>query len=658
MHAQISADQYGQNTPTKRASHSGIWVDIKRLRGSLNNAEGDGTHICLVALKSKAAPGAPHGFCNTILKLHKSKATLQTGSQSWLTTRGAEHLAKEHPIDSVIGAKFARDARQRQEDLTEKQMSFGMPNGEGAVVGTDNNKFMLTRKEKALSSQAQWYVYSTMHISKSEFESAYFRRMLAAGEEPDNAHVITERNLKQYVQAEFGVFKHFLKFMLWKKHDDAMGNRFAQGLHDGGTLVSKKKYQALALQFIAPEWKKNLVVTIGLKKSSKNADADIAHLWKETMDERCGGLKFDDIMGRMRSDRAAKGVAGVLEFEEEEVCEMHDTEKLGRSATGGLVRTRNKVAINPFSAGVDLVQRAHKLGAYFGYSTRLENLAIVGKTVGNVPDIRIQTDYNTTRIAAVHGLLHSELRLNRGLRAYELKFNPGWAFKADDWQAIAEFEGVLNCTKVTSTLAQREKGFNGAFTPLIKNLALTKLRAEEMNVIDMPNVTISPHVPRVAIKVENLTEMGQTARVRAILEGERRWCGNETEELTGASVNMGKNELLCTLLDKRTLGCHHITGAQRAEAYKIFVEEYVKFDLQASKYAQEEVQKSIDKRAELAAAAAAAVGGVVGEVVVKDEAESSLASMFTSGNIFQGTAWSDDEDRRRGVRKSTRRPWR
>ena len=335
MHAQISADQYGQNTPTKRASHSGIWVDIKRLRGSLNNAEGDGTHICLVALKSKAAPGAPHGFCNTILKLHKSKATLQTGSQSWLTTRGAEHLAKEHPIDSVMGAKFARDARQRQEDLTEKQMSFGMPNGEGGVVETDNNKFMLTRKEKALSSQAQWYVYSTMHISKSEFESAYFRRMLAAGEEPDNAHVITERNLKQYVQAEFGMFKHFLKFMLWKKHDDAMGNRFAQGLHDGGTLVSKKKYQALALQFVAPEWKKNLVVTIGLKKSSQNADADIAHLWKETMDERCGGLKFDDIMGRMRSDRAAKGVAGVLEFEEEEVCEMYDTEKLGRSATGG-----------------------------------------------------------------------------------------------------------------------------------------------------------------------------------------------------------------------------------------------------------------------------------------------------------------------------------
>ena len=354
------------------------------------------------------------------------------------------------------------------------------------------------------------------------------------------------------------------------------------------------------------------------------------------MDERCGGLQYDDIVGRMRSDRAAKGVAGVLEMEEEEVCEMHDTEKLARAATGGLVRTKNKVAVNPFTQGVDLVQRAHKLGAYFGYSTRLENLSAVGKTLGNVPDIKIQVDYNTTRIAAVHGLLHSELRLNRALRAYELQFNPGWAFKADDWQAVAEFEGVLNCTKVTSTLAQRERGFNGAFTPLIKTLALTKLRADELYVIDMPNVKISPHVPRVAIKIDNLTDMGQTARVRAILEGERRWCGNQTEELTGASVNMGRHELLCTLLDKRTLGCHHITGPQRAEAYTIFLEEYVKFSLQASKHAQEEVQKAIDRRS----AAAAAVGGIVAEVVIKPEEESSMSSMFTSGNIFQGTAWS------------------
>ena len=595
----------------------------------------------MVELKSKAEPGAPPKFCNTVLKLHKSRATVQTGSQSWLTTRASEHLAKEHPEDSPIGAKFAKDSKDRHEALMEKQLSFGMPDGKGKVVGNDNSMFILSKKEKALSSQAQWYSYSTMHVSKSEFESPYFKRMIAGGEDSEKTFVLTERNLKNYVRAEFGMFLILLEIILKLKHDEAMGNKFAQALHDGGTLVSKRKYQALALQFIAPEWLKNLVVTVALKKSSKNTDADIANLWKEVMGERCGGLEFEDIVGRMRSDRAAKGVAGALEMEEEEVCEMHDTEKLGRSATGGLVRTRNKVAINPFPEGVELVARAHKLGTYFGYSTRHENLSKVGKSLTNVPDIKIAVDYNTTRIAAVHGLLHSTLRLNRALRAYEVQYNPGWAFKTEDWQLVAEFEGVLNCTKVTSTLAQRERGFNGAFTPLIKTLCLNKLRAKQLNVIDMPNVKLSPKVPRVAITIDDLTSMGKTARVRAILEGERRWCGNNTEELTGAGVTMGKHELLCTLLDKRTLGCHHITVEQRGEAYRVFLEEYVSFYLQASKYSQEVVQRAIDKRAELATAAAAAVGGIVAQVVVKDEAEQS---MFTSGNLFQGTMWSDDED--------------
>ena len=597
----------------------------------------------MVELKSQAVPGGPRKYCNAILKLHKSKATVQTGAQSWLTTRAAEHLSVEHPIDSPMGAKFAKQALDKHEALMEKQMSFGMPNGVGGVVGTDKQMFTMTKKEKSLGAQAQWYTYSRMHISKSEFESPYFRRMLAGGEDTEKTFVLTERNLQNYVRAEFGVFLKYLDHMLHLKRADAMGNKFAQGLHDGGTLVSKKKYQALALQFIAPDWSRNLVVTIALKKSSTNRDPDVANLWKEVMDERCGGLQFEEVVGRMRSDRAAKGVAGVLEMEEEEVCEMHDTEKLGRSATGGLVRTRNKVAINPFPEGVDLVQRAHKVGAYFGYSSRGEKLVEIGKTLGNVPEIKIAVDYNTPRIAAVHGLLHSELRLNRSLRVYETQFNPGWSFKANDWQAIAEFEGVLNCTKVTSTLAQRERGFNGAYTPLIKTLALTKLRAPELYVIDMPNVKSSPKVPRLPIKVEDLSSMGQTARVRAIVEGERRWCGNETEGQTGAPVMLGRHELLCTLLDKRTLGCHHITADMRSEAYQIYLDEYVKYSLQASKFAREEVQRAIDKRADLAAA----VGGVVAQVVVKEDVEDvekAVDSMFTSGNVFQGTSWSDDED--------------
>ena len=119
-------------------------------------------------------------------------------------------------------------------------------------MGTDMaTMFKLSRKEKALSSQAQWYVYSTMHISKTEFESVLFKRMLAGGEDLEKVSVLSQVNLKNYVRGEFAVFLMFLKLIFALKYALALGNKFAQALHDGGTLVSHKKYQALALQLIA-----------------------------------------------------------------------------------------------------------------------------------------------------------------------------------------------------------------------------------------------------------------------------------------------------------------------------------------------------------------------------------------------------------------------
>jgi hypothetical protein len=258
----------------------------------------------------------------------------------------------------------------------------------------------------------------------------------------------------------------------------------------------------------------------------------------------------------------------------------------------------------------------------------------VGKKLGNVPNVKIQVDYNTTRISAVHGLLYSEIRLNRGLKAYELEFSPGWDFKTEDWPVVADFEAVLNATRQTATLAQLEKDFMGAFTCQIKSMALLKLRAPTMKVINLARVTGDPKVLREEVSVSNMSAHGQTARFRATLEGERRWCGNEGETLTGAPVNMGKHELLCMLLDKRTLGCHHVTVEQREEARTLFVEEYTKFYMQASKWDCEKMKEAND------AAAAALAANVCQEVKTETEGSSSMAS----GNLFQGTTWTDDEE--------------
>ena len=53
----------------------------------------------------------------------------------------------------------------------------------------------------------------------------------------------------------------------------------------------------------------------------------------------------------------------------------------------------------------------------------------------------------------MHGLLFSILRLNRGLKTYELQFKRGWAFKPGDWEIARDFEAVLNAARTTSTLA-------------------------------------------------------------------------------------------------------------------------------------------------------------------------------------------------------------
>ena len=629
-HDALPPQQYGENTPTKRMVTSGAWKEVKRLRGDHNNDKKDGTHICLVKLAADPNdPNAPPQFCNAILKLHKTKPCPGTGVQTWLTTRAVDHLKTCHPVDSEVGKKFAEKQKAIADDLVEQQMAYGMPASDGKtqVGGT----FNLSKQERSLSAQAQWYVYSSMQISKDEFESTWFKKMLQEVGDGERTAILTQNKLRQFVRAEFEIFIIFLKLITKMKYAIARGNAYAQGLHDGGTLISKRKYQALALQFVAPEWKRNLVVTIGLKRSLHNKDTNVAEIWTDLVKERTG-FDVDEIIARMRSDRAAKGVAEELGLEEVEVCEMHDTDKLGRAATGALVRTKNKTAINPFQEGVDLVSRAHKMGTYFGYSNRQNELEQVCKELGDVATVRIQVDFNSTRIAAVHGLLYSEIRLNRGLKAYELKHKPGWAFKGEDWVYARDFEGVLNATRLTSTLAQVEKDYMGAYTCLIKSMALTKLRAPTMQLIDIDAVTKETKLPRVDMPIANMSKIGQTARTRATLEGERRWCGNTGETLTGAPVGMGRAELLCALLDKRTLGCHHITTEQRKEALKIYEEEYVKFSLTAAKYTK---RLADEKRNEME------------ETTVKIEREQgggSSASQLASGAIFQGTMWSEDED--------------
>ena len=62
-------------------------------------------------------------------------------------------------------------------------------------------------------------------------------------------------------------------------------------------------------------------------------------------------------------DGAALGVARALGVEDN-VCLMHDNDKVGSSAVGNLVRTKNKTKINPFPEGQTLLKNILSCSAY------------------------------------------------------------------------------------------------------------------------------------------------------------------------------------------------------------------------------------------------------------------------------------------------------
>ena len=87
----------------------------------------------------------------------------------------------------------------------------------------------------------------------------------------------------------------------------------------------------------------NLPICVGFAQKPKRkddsfdgTDATVAKLFDQVLEERTG-FNLNAILACMKSDRAATGAARKVDLEDE-VCLMHGTDKLGRSAVGKLLR--------------------------------------------------------------------------------------------------------------------------------------------------------------------------------------------------------------------------------------------------------------------------------------------------------------------------------
>ena len=524
------------NTPTKRKGTSKVWETIRRLREGHKNFNTH-THICHESIEVE--PGV-FALCNYLLKLHKVstpqvpkafmlKSDNKKEHPSWSTSGAVDHLKTHEKND--VGFKSSQKESMREakrlDDIFDytRGATIVQQNAAGVATATiPTNRFAMSTKDQALTAQAEFFVFGNTAVSFNTFENEYWKEMLTAQyqfgvnvaqhqhgaqhQKTGNPALLSIDQLKKFITAEFDMMIIHIKYLLALKVEQSCGNTFAQAIHDGGTLTNKKKYQAFGCQFMDPQWDRNFVVAIGFVATADSTAETVANAFSTTFEVRFD-FDFNTIFGSSIQDRAALSVSNALGMEEQHACLMHDGDKIAKSAYGGLIRTRMKVDVNPFKQGTDLVTLMHNMGKHFSYSQRLKELHKLSDSMPNAEKqakLSIQLDLNTTRVASVHSLLQSEIRMMPALIAYDCVHSMSWNV---NWSAALEFEAVLNVSRITTTLAQYEHLFNGAYGNLISGLTLNSYRSNALSVIDIKNMTASPHLPRVERKNEDLTEAGK-----------------------------------------------------------------------------------------------------------------------------------------------------
>ena len=333
-----------------------------------------------------------------------------------------------------------------------------------------------------------------------------------------------------YVEAEWDLFKINLMSQLKPLVEESKGNPFAMLIHDAVTLANKSKYYSIGIQFIDNCFECNHVVALSFGKVSTTGSEYIADLAREVIEETTG-VGFHTSTGSSVQDCAALSVAEELDLEPEK-CTMHQGDKTGKSAIGELVRSKNKVTVNHFPHGLNLLKKLRDQAHHFSvvHTNRVKYDKFLEENP-NLPGSSIQVDLNDTRMSSVHGLIRSSLRIKRTLTRYFATYDIPVYLNNEDWEFAREVEGVLNISKDLVTLSQNEKKINSVYGPLFKRTTHQGYLAEAIQLIDIESWGKTTRAPRSPKNVNAFSIRGRECRKRAMLECERRFFGN-TEETT------------------------------------------------------------------------------------------------------------------------------
>ena len=519
---------------------------MKRLKNHDKQLPKNGsfTHVCI----AKDNNGV---VCGQILKLQR---TVEGG---FVTTVAVIHMSDFHPNHPSAVARKKYNAARGEKMETALQ-------GEGVQIASNMATLpqhwagatKATRRACAQARMARYFVYGRCYVSKQAFEDHVFREMCQGfwADNKGDCPFLSKRSLSLWLRAEFEIFIKYAKFIVDEHFKAALGNPFAQFLHDAGTLDDQQKREAVAISFMSMGWDKIITICFGFVSVPDGRDETTAAV----LDNLCVARldkPIKSVMASMMADRAAMTVAGTMDVEEEP-CAMHDIAKLTSSAIGALVRTKNKKPVNEFNEGSKLMARALNQAKYFSYSTRLEELHKLCSLVpGGCPRIKPQVPVNGTRVSAQHNLITSLFRLNKALKLYRSFTNIPASLTDEEWNQLVEFESVINIPGTSVVIVQHEHMLLGALSFAIRSRVLKQLRQPKLNVVDLDNVTADRILPRVKKDVDSFSDTGRECLRRAQVEGERRFCHNKTEEPTGVDEPVPtERESMALCLDFRTLG--------------------------------------------------------------------------------------------------------
>ena len=248
--------------------------------------------------------------------------------------------------------------------------------------------------------------------------------------------------------------------------------------------------------------------------------------------------ELEDLVALAVQDSSAIKVARDLDLEVE-TCDMHDRDKISASAIGSLVRKDGRGGvINDFGPEKNLLHKLRDQDKHFINSHAHRNRR--NATLDANPDLprtSIGRDLNTNRMSRICNLVRSTLRLKRALGIYCALCVDGPFLSDSDWAFCVETEAMIRVSKDIVTFLQTENQFIASHAPVLRKKVRTQLKGNKLDIINVPEWQNQMRSYRRSVGVGSFSSAGREHRRRALLEKERRFFGNRSENI-GEEINI------------------------------------------------------------------------------------------------------------------------